>query len=489
MSLAPTPARELPLPTAKRAPHLALSPPERRLILRGADLLLLNLALLIAVIVWNGFAPTPESLLAYAKWFITLSVYWLIIGTVLDLYDLARAASGSAIMLNASIAVGLTVAAYVATPWLTPPVQARSYAYGFAVMSLVGVLGWRFLYARVLVQSGLYRRALLLGAWHGDDVLVADLAAAGAAPKANPFRGTGYQIIGYVASQPTEDSNRAVPWLGAPDALAYLARGHAVDEIIVVKELPRLLDPTLYEVVLDCHELGLRVTSLSEVYQRLTARFPVQYAQRDPTLLFSATDRPSWRLYVALKRLLDVLGGVLGLVVLGFVAPLVALANALWAPGPLFYRQERAGQGGKPFSLLKFRSMRPDAEAISGAVWSCAGDERITPVGCWLRKTRLDELPQVVNVLRGEMSLVGPRPERPEFVGDLARQMPIYRVRHVTRPGITGWAQIRYRYGNSVEDARLKLEYDLYYILHRSFYLDLLILFQTLPVVFGLRGK
>jgi lipopolysaccharide/colanic/teichoic acid biosynthesis glycosyltransferase len=192
---------------------------------------------------------------------------------------------------------------------------------------------------------------------------------------------------------------------------------------------------------------------------------------------------------MAAKRLMDLLAALTGLAVTGLVVPFVALANAFWAPGPLFYRQERVGLGGKPFSLLKFRSMQPDAEAATGAVWCGDRDGRITAVGHWLRKTRLDELPQALNILRGEMSLVGPRPERPEFVGELARQMPIYRVRHVAKPGITGWAQIRYRYGNSVEDARLKLEYDLYYIMHRSLYLDLLIAFQTIPVVLGLKGR
>jgi exopolysaccharide biosynthesis polyprenyl glycosylphosphotransferase len=469
-------------------PRVALSPDERRLILGLADLLILNAALLAATVIWNGFDPTPAALLGYAKWFITLTVYWLIAGSVLDLYDLARAASGSAIALNAGLAIGLTVAAYVTTPWLTPPVLARSYVFGFAAMSLAGVLGWRLFYARVLAQVGFHRRALLLGAWHGDDVLVEDLRAAGAASRSNPYRGTGYQIVGYVASEAPAAAG-PVPWLGPPEELACLARGLAVDEIIVTQELPRLLEPALYEVVLDCQELGIRVTPLSEVYQRLTARFPVQYAQRDPALLFSADDRPAWRLYVALKRLMDLAVSLIGLAVTGLTIPFVALANALWAPGPLFYRQERVGLGGRPFPLLKFRSMAPDAEAATGAVWSSDQDDRITPVGHWLRRTRLDELPQFVNVLRGEMSLVGPRPERPEFVGELARQLPIYRVRHVARPGITGWAQIRYRYGNSVEDTRVKLEYDLYYILRRNLYLDLLIAVKTLPVLLGFRGK
>lgn len=491
MDAASLPTRKLFLPAIRPGLRVAFSPGERRLILRGGDLLILNAALLLAVIIWNDFTPTLALLLAYAKWFITLSAYWVVIAAVLDLYDLARAASGSAIALNAGIAVGLTVAAYVATPWLTPSVQARSYVFGFAAMSLGGVLGWRLFYARVLAQANFYRRALLLGAWREDSVLAADVSAvatAAAGPKANPFRGTGYQIVGYVADDPSPGDG-PIPWLGPSEALACLARSHAVDEIIVAQELPHLLDPALYEVVLDCQDLGLRVTPLAEVYQRLTARFPVRYAQRDPALLFSMADQPAWRLYAAAKRLFDLLASLAGLAALAVTLPFVALANALWAPGPLFYRQQRVGLGGKPFVLLKFRSMQPDAEAATGAVWSSDHDDRITPVGRWLRRTRLDELPQFVNVLRGEMSLVGPRPERPEFIGELARQMPIYRVRHTVRPGITGWAQIRYRYGNSIEDARQKLEYDLYYITHRNFYLDLLIAVKTIPVLLSFRGK
>jgi lipopolysaccharide/colanic/teichoic acid biosynthesis glycosyltransferase len=171
------------------------------------------------------------------------------------------------------------------------------------------------------------------------------------------------------------------------------------------------------------------------------------------------------------------------------ITPAVALANALWSPGPLLYRQTRTGKGGRSFVLIKFRSMVVDAEERCGATWCEDRDTRITPVGRLLRRTRLDELPQFINVLRGEMSAVGPRPERPSIVGQLARELPLYRARHAVKPGVSGWAQIRYRYGNSVEDARCKLEYDLYYIKHANLYLDLLIVLQTLRVVLSMRGK
>jgi len=195
------------------------------------------------------------------------------------------------------------------------------------------------------------------------------------------------------------------------------------------------------------------------------------------------------RLFWPCKRVMDLLVGACFLVILGLLTPLVALGNRLDSPGPLFYRQTRVGRGGRLFQVIKFRSMRPDAEGDTGAVWAVADDPRITGVGRWLRKSRLDELPQVINVLRGEMSMVGPRPERPEFVDDLARQIPFYRARHAVKPGITGWAQVRFGYGNTVDDARTKLEYDLYYVRHASFYLDSLIALKTVGVIFKLQGK
>jgi lipopolysaccharide/colanic/teichoic acid biosynthesis glycosyltransferase len=173
------------------------------------------------------------------------------------------------------------------------------------------------------------------------------------------------------------------------------------------------------------------------------------------------------------------------LVVMAFVAVL----NARTSPGPLFFRQQRVGQGGRPFKIVKFRTMVPDAERLTGAVWAGQADSRVTPIGRWLRKTHLDELPQVFNILRGEMSIVGPRPERPEFVGHLARTIPYYRARHSVRPGLTGWAQIHQSYGDTVALAQEKLEYDLFYVKRASFLLDTLIMLRTVAMVFGLRGR
>jgi exopolysaccharide biosynthesis polyprenyl glycosylphosphotransferase len=204
-------------------------------------------------------------------------------------------------------------------------------------------------------------------------------------------------------------------------------------------------------------------------------------------LLFSEGFRKT-RFLEAAKRTMDILFAVVGLILLAPVLGIVALLVKLTSPGPVLYHQRRVGLHGRLFTVHKFRSMRQDAEAKTGAVWATSNDSRVTKVGRILRRTRLDELPQLWNVLKGEMSLVGPRPERPEFVSELAETIPYYGLRHGVRPGLTGWAQVRYTYGASVEDALEKLQYDLFYIKHCTISFDLLILFSTIKTVVLTRG-
>ncbi|NOZ28723.1 MAG: sugar transferase [Chloroflexi bacterium] len=470
---------------------LRLTVAERRLLLIFMDLLLINGALIAAVTLWSGFPLSIPVVWAHIKWFATLSSLWFGFGLVLDIYNLARAASTTTILASAGTTTLLTWFTYLSIPWLTPPISTRSYAFGFLLLSMGAVLSWRVFYARALNQPAFRERAIILGASESARALIPALYQASRADNANPFRGTGYQIVGLVTAESTPqglDDNQ-IPILGEVQKLVQLARQHDANEIIVALDGAQKLPPHVYEALLDCREVGLRVRTLEDIYERLTARLPVEYARRDLQILLGPLDGPSTRLYFAVKRFMDLVIALAALPTLALVAAIVAVCNAIWSPGPLFYRQQRVGQGGKPFVLIKFRSMVPSAEQDTGPVWSGEDDDRVTPVGRWLRKTRLDELPQIWNVLRGEMSIVGPRPERPHFVGRLARELPIYRARHAVKPGITGWAQIRYRYGNSVEDSRIKLEYDLYYVKHASLYLDILIMLQTLPVMLQLKGQ
>ena len=231
---------------------------------------------------------------------------------------------------------------------------------------------------------------------------------------------------------------------------------------------------------------GVVIEESQALFERVTGKIPIG-AMRPSYLIFNkgfSTDPAA----DAGKRLLDIL---LALTVFTFTWPLMimtAIAVRMDSPGPVLFRQERAGHHGRPFTLLKFRSMTADAEAKSGPVWASEGDPRITKVGKFIRKTRLDELPQVFNVLLGDMSMVGPRPERPHFVETLAAEIPYFNQRHVVKPGLTGWAQINYPYGNTVEDSKNKLQFDLFYIKHQSFLFDLSILFSTIKTVVLRRG-
>jgi exopolysaccharide biosynthesis polyprenyl glycosylphosphotransferase len=226
---------------------------------------------------------------------------------------------------------------------------------------------------------------------------------------------------------------------------------------------------------------------LASVYEEYTGKIAIENL-RPSWLIFSSGFRKS-RLLAAAKRLLDVVASFVGLLVALPVMLVIATAVKLSSAGPIFYHQRRVGLHGHIFTVHKFRSMKQDAEAKTGPVWaSKQGDPRVTAIGRMLRRSRLDELPQLWNVLKGDMSLVGPRPERPEFVQELTRNIPFYVQRHVVRPGLTGWAQVRYTYGASEEDAIEKLQYDLFYIKHMSLPLDLFIIFDTLRTVIMRKG-
>jgi len=465
-----------------------LTAKDRRSLLFMGDLLLVNGLLLLTVTLWNDLTAAAVFSLGNLKWFITITVLWLVMGTVLDVYNLKRSASTTNILASVISAALLTTLLSLAIPVLSPPILRRTYAFGLVILTTVALTVWRVFYARVLGHTAFRQLGIVVGGNVPTAALKQMLGSASGDDDVNPFCGTGYEIVGRVIDRTHLDVNDDLPVVGETQNLVRLARQYGVDEIILNLEEGHGFPLEAQEVLLDCRELGLRVSSLSDVYERLTGRLPVDYARYDSQLLLSPPDTPAFRLYQAAKRAFDVLIGLLGVLVLGLLIPFVALANALTSPGPLFYRQERLGEGGRPFTVIKFRSMVRDAERY-GAVWCGKNDPRITPLGRFMRKVRLDEVPQFINVLRGEMSFVGPRPERPHFVGQLSRAFPLYRARHAVKPGITGWAQVHHEYGDSTEDSRIKLELDLYYVKHANAYLDLLTVLHTVRVIIGFKGQ
>lgn len=235
-------------------------------------------------------------------------------------------------------------------------------------------------------------------------------------------------------------------------------------------------------------EQGFPIKEYTQAYEEITYRVPVQFVGRDFYKYFPFSRSNQNKLYLSSRRFLDVLFSLIGLVFASCFLPIVFIGNLIANRGPLFYSQIRVGQNAEDFKIFKLRSMVVNAES-DGAVWAQKNDSRVTMFGRFLRNSRLDELPQFYNILKGDMSIVGPRPERPKFVKELSETVPFYQTRHIVKPGLTGWAQVNSRYGSSYDDSLTKLQYDLYYIKHRSFLLDINIFFKTLSTVVFYRGQ
>ena len=287
-------------------------------------------------------------------------------------------------------------------------------------------------------------------------------------------------IVGFLDGQAERVGERLVNpgIIGTYDQLAQVVEQHHVDTVVVCLEDRRSTLPV--QELLDFKAMGLNILDGHHLFEEVSGRLSID-SIRPSALIFSTGFRRRLASLVS-KRLFDVVVSAVGLVLLVPLFVLTAALIRLDSPGPVFYRQVRVGLRGRPYMIWKFRSMRQDAEK-AGPRWAQANDPRISRVGWWLRKTRIDEFPQLVNVLRGEMSLVGPRPERPVFVQDLRLTIPYYDLRHTVRPGVTGWAQVKFRYGASEEDSHTKLQYDLYYVKNLSLLLDLKILAHTIRVM------
>jgi sugar transferase (PEP-CTERM system associated) len=296
------------------------------------------------------------------------------------------------------------------------------------------------------------------------------------------------KLEGFVsgAARGPEEANKifGFPVLGSAAEMEAIAKERAISRIIVALEDRRGTLPSRELVTLRVR--GVRVDDASSALSVLTGRVALRSVKPSWFVFSDGFHRSKWNDLA--KRVLDLVGGVIGLVISLPIMILVAVAVRLDSKGPVIYRQTRVGRMGKCFEVLKFRSMKTDAEQENGAQWAIENDPRVTRVGGFLRKYRLDELPQFLNVIRGEMSFVGPRPERPCFVEELSKTIPYYEERHSVRPGLTGWAQVQYAYGSSVEDAFNKLEYDLFYLKNLSLTFDLGIIFKTIRIVINGHG-
>jgi exopolysaccharide biosynthesis polyprenyl glycosylphosphotransferase len=482
---------------------------ERKLLLALIDTALLNSMLLITLFIRADAPVSPQLFFDRWFWFVSLTGVWFICAISLECYNLSYAANIQRSLKRAGTATILTTAVYPLIPYVTPTLPtSRFVVFAFPVLGLLGIASWRIVYSTVFVRPGFQQSALIVGAGQLGRAL-AHLINETSCGNGKSHYDIGYQILGFidddVADQELLIAN--VPTLGTSRDLVQIASRLHVDELIIADDLIGTITPSetipghpqrrrldmmrsaLFAGILECREMGISITTTATLYERLTGRIPVEHIGRAFNVVLPLSRSATHRFYLVLRRLFDIAVSLIGCALLAAAIPLIWLANAVWSPGPLFYVQERVGKGGQPFWLIKFRSMVVDAEQHSGTIWASEHDPRITPIGQFLRKTRLDEIPQFWNILKGDMSFIGPRPERPYFVNQLAAQILLYRLRHAVKPGLTGWAQVKYRYGASVEDAMMKLQYDLYYIKHQGVLLDLQILLGTIPVVLGLKGR
>lgn len=493
--------QKLPLPAVERLksppfvsegrlPKVRLNISERRVLLAVVDVLVLSAALLATLSLRYGTPLRWSTISGQLGYYLILIGIWAVCATLFECYDLPKTARASQSAWAGGRAALTTALIYLVIPMYTPHFPAsRMSSFLFVGLITISVPAWRVLYAAVFSQPLFQQRILVVGAGRSGRVMARTLAQA---PQyGNPYAGSGYLALGFVDDDPEKANTlvEGIPVLGTGRDLPRLVRKHDIDLVVVAITHPTHVQPELFQSLLESREYGVFIESMASMCERLTGRILVQHAGRDLSIVMPVPDSPMRHVFCTAKRLVDLVASICGLGMLLLLAPCIAVANRFRCPGPLFYPQVRVGKGGKKFTVYKFRSMIPAAEKDCGAVWACAGDDRVTAVGRILRKTRLDEIPQFWNVLKGEMSLVGPRPERPEFVSTLAQELPFYQSRHAVRPGITGWAQVRYPYGSSIEDALAKLEYDLYYVKHQSLYLELSILIKTAVVMLGLKGR
>jgi sugar transferase (PEP-CTERM system associated) len=402
-----------------------------------------------------------------------------------DLYDTSILCNRREVPIRIIQALGTVYSLSVFLHYLYPPLELGRgiFVIGLIFTALV-LLSWRRLFSKINSTPEFADRALIFGEGPLADLLEIEF-------ESRPE--LGLRVVGRVS--PTENGNQhrsnqpiefhRDPRLGeTADDLASTVKHLRATSIVVAMSDRRGKLPVDVLLSLKCR--GLHVQDGVEVYEAITGKVPIE-SIRLGWLLFSPGCHAS-RYHLAYKRGASILVSIVGLLLCLPLLPFIILAIKLTSPGPALYRQKRVGREGVVFYCYKFRTMRADAEADTGATWASDDDPRITRVGKFLRMSRLDEIPQLWNVLKGDMSLVGPRPERPEFTEHLSQAIPYYHLRHTIRPGITGWAQIRYKYASSLEDAREKLRYDLFYIKNMSIGLDLLVFFQTIKVILFSQG-
>ena len=469
-----------PNPNKRRRVQLRIS--ERRLLMMTGDVVALVIAILIALYIWTlvaGYGFTIDFVLQQSYWFLILPGLWLLLASANDFFDLHVTARRSVMVQRLISITGQILIVYLLVFFFSPREELpRLFIiyYGTASFILLGL--WRMLIPSLLGWASESRHVLIVGTdWAAREIIKA----------ITEETENAYDVCGIIGDNGSVGQLIAgVPVIGAGSDLMNFVRRDRVSEIVVTST--RELSGETFQAVMDAYQNGVSVVPMPILYERITGRVPVEHVNNNWAVVLPIDGKSIFNPYPLLKRIGEIVLSLIGILVFILLLPFVTLAIKLDSRGGIFYSQDRVGYKGRVFRVYKFRTMVTDAESQSGAVFSQKGDPRVTRFGRFMRKTRIDELPQLINILRGDMSLIGPRPERPEHVNRLQQNIPFYRTRLIVRPGLTGWAQVRYQYGSTDADALVKLQYDLYYIRHQSLLLDANIIVRTAGRVLRMSG-
>jgi len=462
---------------------MMLRPAERRALLLFGDIVMLIAALMIALAFWaqgDRWANfSLEFLLATPFWFYLLPLLWLLL--LSSLYQEKRAADWTETLRVIAIAAVIALAFYSVVYFFnTPKSLPRRGVAAFIGSALILTPVWRFIYIHVFTAPQFLRRVLLVGGGETGQIILKILKTLHPQP---------FIVVGIIDDDPNKIGSEieGYPVYSGSDKLLDVISSQEITDLVVA--ISGKMQGTMFQALLDAQERGAEITRMPVVYEELLHRVPIRYLEAD-WILRSFVDQARVNMFNEIaKRLTDILLATIFLLFLLPLLPFISLAIIIDSGFPIFYTQKRMGRNGVLFNIFKFRTMRQDAEANGQPQWAEEKDRRATRVGVFLRKTHLDEFPQFFNVLKGEMSIVGPRAERPELVEWFQQHVPFYRARLLVRPGITGWAQVNQQYASTIDETIEKLEYDLYYIKHRSLGMDFSTMLRTPSMILGFRGR
>jgi len=477
-------------------PSLRLRPSEQRTILLAGDFIASIAAIGGAIYFWyqyslyrliqSGYSQIQAhrlitiNTIAVPPWFYLLPLVWLLL--MVESYDIHSASNWRKTLRGVAVApiVGLLIYSLLFTINQDPNSLPRIAVGAFLVIASILTLAWRAVYIRIYTSSGLMRRVLIVGAGKAGHTL-AEIYR-----KLNP---PPFLLLGFIDDdlRKKNGSINGFGVLGTSQRLLDIVEDDRVSDIVVA--INGEIKGETFQTILDTQERGVEVSRMPIMYEELTQRVPIEHLESDWVIRSFVDQVRVSGMYELAKRLMDILGAAIGLLALVLSFPFISLAILVESGFPIFYSQPRLGKGGRVFTIYKFRTMMQNAEMDGEIKIAEENDPRVTKVGHFLRRTRLDEMPQFLSVLRGEMSMVGPRAERPELVTDYQKKIPFYRARLLVKPGLTGWAQINYGYVATITETIVKLEYDLYYIKHRTLGMDFNIVLRTIGTVIRRTGR